>query len=62
MNASEVISDLKRRFPGEPEYLQAVEEVLGSIEDVYNEHPEFEKPCREALHPRPRVYVPCFVG
>ena len=43
MNASEVISDLKRRFPGEPEYLQAVEEVLGSIEDVYNEHPEFEK-------------------
>ena len=43
MKASEVISDLKRRFPGEPEYLQAVEEVLGSIEDVYNEHPEFEK-------------------
>ncbi len=31
------------RFPNEPEYHQAVEEVLASIEDVYNEHPEFER-------------------
>ena len=31
------------RFPNEPEYHQAVEEVLSSIEDVYNEHPEFER-------------------
>lgn len=43
MKASEVIDDLKRRFPNEPEYLQAVEEVLTSIEPVYNEHPEFER-------------------
>ena len=42
MKTSEVIADLKRRFPGEPEYYQAVQEVLESIEDVYNEHPEFE--------------------
>lgn len=42
MKTSEVIEDLKRRFPGEPEYYQAVQEVLESIEDVYNEHPEFE--------------------
>lgn len=43
MKASEVMADLRSRFPGEPEYLQAVEEVLGSIEEVYNEYPEFEK-------------------
>lgn len=43
MKAVEVLNDLKRRFPNESEYHQAVEEVLESIEDVYNQHPEFEK-------------------
>ncbi|MDD4589421.1 MAG: NADP-specific glutamate dehydrogenase [Parabacteroides sp.] len=43
MKASEVLGDLKRRFPNEPEYHQAVSEVLSTIEDAYNEHPEFEK-------------------
>lgn len=43
MNAKNVIENLKKRFPNEPEYLQAVEEVLESIEEVYNQHPEFEK-------------------
>ena len=43
MNSSDVLNDLRRRFPNEPEYLQAVEEVLTTIEDAYNEHPEFER-------------------
>lgn len=43
MKTSEVLADLRMRFPNEPEYHQAVEEVLSSIEDVYNEHPEFER-------------------
>ncbi|HBK29175.1 MAG TPA: glutamate dehydrogenase, partial [Parabacteroides sp.] len=43
MKASEVLCTLKQRFPNEPEYHQAVSEVLGTIEEVYNEHPEFEK-------------------
>lgn len=43
MNATTVLEDLKRRFPGEPEYHQAVEEVLGTIEEEYNKHPEFER-------------------
>ena len=43
MIASKVIEDLKSRFPNEPEYIQAVSEVLGSIEEEYNKHPEFEK-------------------
>ena len=43
MKAATVIDDLKRRFPNEPEYIQAVEEVLTTIEDVYNENPEFER-------------------
>lgn len=37
------MEELRRRFPNEPEYLQAVEEVVTSIEDVYNEYPEFER-------------------
>ena len=43
MNSSDVLNDLRRRFPNEPEYLQAVEEVLTTIEEAYNEHPEFER-------------------
>lgn len=43
MKSSEVLDLLKRRFPNEPEYHQAVEEVVESIEGVYNEHPEFAK-------------------
>ncbi len=34
---------LEMRHPGESEFLQAVKEVLVSIEEVYNRHPEFEK-------------------
>ena len=30
MNAAKVLDDLKRRFPNEPEYHQAVEEVISS--------------------------------
>lgn len=43
MNTSKVLEDLKRRFPNEPEYHQAVEEVLSTIEEEYNKHPEFDK-------------------
>lgn len=43
MKATEVVAKLKERFPGQPEYLQAVSQVLGTIEEEYNKHPEFEK-------------------
>lgn len=43
MKTETILAELKRRFPNEPEYHQAVHEVLESIEDVYNQHPEFEK-------------------
>ena len=43
MKASEVIANLQRRFPNEPEYIQAVSQVLGTIEEEYNKRPEFEK-------------------
>ena len=43
MKVEQVLDNLKRQFPNEPEYHQAVEEVLHSIEEVYNAHPEFEK-------------------
>lgn len=34
---------LEKKHPGESEYLQAVKEVLLSVKDIYNQHPEFEK-------------------
>lgn len=43
MNTEQILNELKQRFPNEPEYHQAVHEVLDSIEEVYNQHPEFEK-------------------
>ena len=35
------MTDLERKHPGEFEYLQAVREVLESIEEVYNANPQF---------------------
>lgn len=43
MKTEEILSALEAKHRGEHEYLQAVREVLMSIEDVYNEHPEFER-------------------
>ncbi len=43
MNAAKVVEELKVRFPNEPEYIQAVSQVLPTIEEEYNKHPEFEK-------------------
>ncbi|MDR0732884.1 MAG: NADP-specific glutamate dehydrogenase [Dysgonamonadaceae bacterium] len=43
MKTELILQSLEAKHPGEHEYLQAVKEVLHSIEDVYNEHPEFEK-------------------
>lgn len=37
------MQQLEQKHPGELEFLQAVREVLISIQDVYNQHPEFEK-------------------
>lgn len=36
------MNSLEKKHPGEMEYLQAVREVLESIEEVYNENPQFE--------------------
>ena len=43
MKAVEVVENLKRRFPNEPEYIQAVSQVLGTIEEEYSKHPEFDR-------------------
>ena len=43
MKVEEILANLTAKHPGENEYLQAVREVLESIEEVYNQHPEFEK-------------------
>ena len=43
MKASEVVERLQQVYPGQPEYIQAVSQVLGTIEDEYNKHPEFDR-------------------
>ncbi len=43
MNIEKIMASLEAKHPSEKEYLQAVKEVLLSIEEVYNQHPEFEK-------------------
>lgn len=43
MDVNKLMITLEQKHPGELEYLQAVKEVLLSIKDVYNMHPEFEK-------------------
>lgn len=43
MDINNIMTSLEAKHPGEKEYLQAVKEVLMSVEEVYNQHPEFEK-------------------
>ena len=43
MIVSEILSELQEKHPGENEFLQAVKEVLLSVEPVYNEPPEVER-------------------
>ncbi len=43
MNVNEIMQQLVQKHPGEAEFHQAVHEVLLSVEEVYNQHPEFEK-------------------
>lgn len=43
MNINEILANLEAKHPGEKEFLQAVKEVLLCVEDVYNQHPEYEK-------------------
>ncbi|HHV41185.1 MAG: NADP-specific glutamate dehydrogenase [Bacteroidales bacterium] len=43
MKAKEVMERLQKKYGHEKEYLQAVHEVLESIEEVYNQHPEFKE-------------------
>ena len=43
MDINSIMNNLEAKHPGEKEYLQAVKEVLMCVEDVYNQHPEFER-------------------
>ncbi len=42
MDLEKIMNGLEQKHPGEKEYLQAVREVLESLEDVVNENPQFE--------------------
>lgn len=43
LDIEKLMNCLSAKHPGEKEYLQAVHEVLVSIKDVYDSHPEFER-------------------
>ena len=63
MNIEKLMQSLEAKHPGEHEYLQAVREVLSTIEEEYNKHPEFEKAkIAERLVEPDRIFtfkVPC---
>jgi glutamate dehydrogenase (NADP+) len=42
MDVKKIMAELEKKHPGEVEYLQAVHEVLESVEEVYNQNPQFE--------------------
>jgi glutamate dehydrogenase (NADP+) len=42
MNVKEILINLETKHPGEKEYLQAVHEVLESIQTIYDENPQYE--------------------
>ncbi len=42
MNVKNILTNLETKHPGEQEYLQAVHEVLESIESIYNENPQYK--------------------
>lgn len=41
MNTQLFIQELEKKNPSEPEFIQAVKEVLESIETIYNQNPQF---------------------
>ncbi len=45
MNAyvEKVLAEVKAKNPNEPEFIQAVEEVLSSLDIVMDKHPEYEE-------------------
>lgn len=43
MDINSIMTSLEAKHPGEKEYLQAVREVLMCVQDIYNQHPEFER-------------------
>lgn len=42
MNVKDILINLETKHPGEKEYLQAVHEVLESIQTIYDENPQYE--------------------
>jgi glutamate dehydrogenase (NADP+) len=42
MDVKKIMAELEMKHPGEKEFLQAVHEVLESVEEIYNKNPKFE--------------------
>lgn len=52
------MTQLEAKYSNEKEYLQAVRGVLSTIEEVYDEHPEYEKACiLEQLVEPDRIFI-----
>ena len=62
MKSAEILASLEAKHPGEKEFLQAVKEVLLSVEEVYNQHPEFEKAAIMERHPTVNLSILKFLG
>ncbi len=43
MSENELLEQIKKRNPNEPEFIQAVDEVISSIGIVFKKHPEYHR-------------------
>jgi len=58
MKVKDIMTQLEAKYSNEKEYLQAVRGVLSTIEEVYDEHPEYEKACiLEQLVEPDRIFI-----
>jgi len=58
MSVAEIISEITRKHSNEPEFIQAVKEVYTSIEDTYEQNPQFKTfSILERLSEPDRIYI-----
>ena len=55
MNVNKIMAELERKHPGESEYLQAVREVLMTVEDAYNSLRNTGRSCFPDIRSSPAV-------
>ena len=53
-----IIDQVKAKDPDQPEFIQAVTEVMSTLEPVIEAHPEYEEAKTRRAHRRARAHHP----